>query len=76
MIQLDVKTAFLYGEVAEELYISQPEGFIEAGQESLVCRLHKGLYGLKQSSQLWNLTFDPFLIRVYIFEKTHPNSPS
>jgi hypothetical protein len=76
MIQLDVKTAFLYGEVTEELYISQTEGFITAGQESLVCRLHKGLYGLKQSSQLWNLTFDPFLIRVYIFEKTHPNSPS
>lgn len=61
MIQLDVKTAFLYGEVAEELYISQPEGFIVDGQESLVCRLHKGLYGLKQSSRLWNLTFDSFL---------------
>ena len=63
MIQLDVKTAFLYGEVAEELYISQPEGFIIAGQESLVCRLHKGLYGLKQSSRLWNITFDSFLTR-------------
>ena len=62
-IQLDVKTAFLYGEVADELYISQPEGFIIAGQESLVCRLHKGLYGLKQSSRLWNITFDCFITR-------------
>lgn len=52
MIQLNVKTAFIYGEVTEELYVSQPEGFVIAGQESLVCRLYKGLYGLKQSSRL------------------------
>jgi hypothetical protein len=47
MMKLDVQTAFLHGEVTEELYVSQPEGFIAGGNESLVCRLHKGLYGLK-----------------------------
>lgn len=49
MMKLDVQTAFLHGEVTEELYVSQPEGFIAGGNESLVCRLHKGLYGLKIS---------------------------
>lgn len=49
MMKLDLQTAFLHGEVTEELYDSQPEGFIAGGNESLVCRLHKGLYGLKIS---------------------------
>lgn len=52
MTQLDVKTAILHGDVTEELYVHQPEGFVAKEQEILVCRLHKGLYGLKQSSRL------------------------
>lgn len=40
MIQLDVKTAFLYGEISEEIYLSQPEGFIKPGSEKKVCRLN------------------------------------
>jgi hypothetical protein len=63
MMQLDVQTAFLHGEVIEELYVNQLEGFIANGNESLVCRLHKGLYGLKQSSRLWNITFDSFITK-------------
>ena len=46
---MDVKTAFLNGELEEEIYMEQPEGFIVLGQENKVCRLVKSLYGLKQA---------------------------
>ena len=45
--QLDVKTAFLHGDLEEDLYTIQPEGFIAQEQENLVCKLKKSLYGLK-----------------------------
>ena len=48
--QMDVKTTFLNGNLDEEIYISQPKGFIEKGQEQNVCRLLKSIYGLKQAS--------------------------
>ena len=47
--QMDVKTTFLNGDLDEEIYMEQPEGFIVPGQENKVCRLVKSLYGLKQA---------------------------
>ena len=45
--QLDVKSVFLHGDLEEDLYMIQPKGFIVQGQENLVCKLKKNLYGLK-----------------------------
>jgi hypothetical protein len=56
--QMDVKTAFLNGLLQEEVYMAQPEGFIEAGQEHLVCKLNRALYGLKQAPKVWYDTID------------------
>jgi hypothetical protein len=55
--QMDVKTDFLNGELDEEIYMDQPEGFIANGQENKVCRLIKSLYGLKQAPKQWHEKF-------------------
>ena len=51
--QMDVKTAFLNGNLEENIYMVQPEGFIEQGQEQKVCKLNRSIYGLKQASRSW-----------------------
>jgi len=44
---MDVKTTFLHGNLEEEIYMKQPDGFLVDGKEDFVCRLRKSLYGLK-----------------------------
>uniref|UniRef100_A0A2N9FLA5 CCHC-type domain-containing protein n=1 Tax=Fagus sylvatica TaxID=28930 RepID=A0A2N9FLA5_FAGSY len=62
--QLDVKTAFLHGNLEEEIFMEQPEGFKQLGTENLVCRLKKSLYGLKQSPRQWYKRFDSYMIQI------------
>ena len=61
LVQLDVKTAFLHGDLHDEIYIQQLEGFIEKGKEKLVCKLKKSLYGLKKAPREWYNKFDAFM---------------
>ena len=56
--QMDVATAFLNGQLQEEVYMDQPEGFVMPGKEGLVCKLKHSLYGLKQAPRCWNLTLN------------------
>ena len=59
--QMDVSSAFLNGDLSEELYMKQPEGCIENGNAKLVCKLSKSIYGLKQAPKCWNSSLDSCL---------------
>lgn len=59
--QLDVKTAFLHGNLDEKIFMSQPKGFEQKGKENWVCYLKKSLYGLKQAPRQWYIRFDTFI---------------
>ena len=56
--QMNVKTAYLIGNVEEEIYMMEPKGFIAKNQEHMVCKLKRSIYGLKQTSRSWNIRFD------------------
>eukprot|EP00253_Pinus_taeda_P026593 PITA_26593 len=58
---MDVKTTFLHGDLDEEIYMKQPEGFVVKGKKELVCKLKKSFYGLKQSPRMWYQKFDTFI---------------
>ncbi|GJU85125.1 putative ribonuclease H-like domain-containing protein [Tanacetum coccineum] len=60
--QMDVKTAFLNGELKEEVYVHQPEGFVDPERPHHVYRLKKALYGLKQAPRAWYDTLSRFLL--------------
>jgi hypothetical protein len=61
---LDVKMAFLFGELDEEIYMEQPEGFVKKGQEKKVCRLLKAIYGLEQATLQWNKALHDSLVKM------------
>jgi hypothetical protein len=59
---MDVKSAFLNGELQEVVYVTQPPGFIVAGEETKVLRLSKALYGLRQAPRAWYAKLDTVLL--------------
>jgi hypothetical protein len=72
--QLDVKSPFLNGELKEEVYLTQTKGFVEKGQEHLVCKLKKALYGLKQAPRAWYEKIDSlFLQQGFMRSKSDQN---
>ena len=59
--QMDVKTAFLNGFLEEELYMMQPEGFVNPKGTNKICKLQRSIYGLVQASRSWNVCFDEMI---------------
>ena len=64
--QMDVKTAFLNGIFKEELYMMQPEGFVDPNGAKKLCELQRSIYGLVQTCRSWNIRFDE-VIKAYGF---------
>ncbi|GKA05768.1 zinc finger, CCHC-type containing protein [Tanacetum coccineum] len=60
--QMDVKTTFLNGELDEEVYMKQPQGFIMSGNENKMCKLIKSIYGLKQAPKQWHQKFNEVVL--------------
>ncbi|GKF15936.1 retrotransposon protein, putative, ty1-copia subclass, partial [Tanacetum coccineum] len=56
--KMDVKTAYLNGYLGEDIYMVQPEGFVDPNHPRKVCKLQRSIYGLKQASRSWNKRFD------------------
>ena len=72
--QMDVKTAFLNGEIEEEVYIEQPQGFEIKDRQNHLCMLKKALYGLKQDPRAWYGRIDSFLMSLdFTKSKVDPN---
>jgi hypothetical protein len=59
---MDVKTTFLHGNLEEEIYMKQREGFVVKGKKEWVCKLKKSFYGLKQCPRMWYQKFDTYIL--------------
>nr|GFB30392.1 hypothetical protein [Tanacetum cinerariifolium] len=70
VFQMDVKTAFPHGSLKEDVYVCQPEGFIDADHPSHVYKLKKALYGLKQAPRAWYDELSTFLLQNHFFKGT------
>ena len=68
--QMYVKMAFLNRFLKEELYMMQPEGFVDPKDANKVCRLQRSIYGLVQASRSWNIRFDE-VIKAFGFIQTY-----
>jgi len=66
--QLDVKNAFLHGNLSETVYCSQPTGFEDSAHPDYVCRLNRSLYGLKQAPRAWYSRFASYIIQLGFVE--------
>nr|GFC62692.1 retrovirus-related Pol polyprotein from transposon TNT 1-94 [Tanacetum cinerariifolium] len=70
VFQIDVKTAFFHGSLKEDVYVCQPEGFINTDHPSHVFKLKKALYGLKQAPRTWYDELSTFLLQNHFFKGT------
>nr|GFA23531.1 retrovirus-related Pol polyprotein from transposon TNT 1-94 [Tanacetum cinerariifolium] len=70
VFQMDMKTAFLHGTLKEDVYVCQPEGFIDADHSSHVYKLNKALYGLNQAPRAWYDELSTFLLQNHFFRGT------
>ena len=73
MCQMDVKNAFLHGNLKEEIYMKLPSGHLQSSNPNLVCRLHKSIYRLKQSPRAWHAQLIIFL-KDSDFKRSNANS--
>jgi hypothetical protein len=60
--QMDLKIVFLHGDLEEEIYMKQPEGFVVKGKKDLVYKLKRSLYGIDQSPRMWYQNFDTYIL--------------